>query len=56
MKKYIVCGILGIAALLALLSGIVFNVVSTTGYLTGSPYNGTKTGIHFFYKRFILPI
>ncbi|MBQ7244270.1 MAG: hypothetical protein IJS52_08755 [Bacilli bacterium] len=39
MKKYIVCGILGIAALLALLSGIFFNVVSTTGYLTGSPYN-----------------
>ena len=39
MKKYIVWGILGVAALLALLSGIFFNVVSTTGYLTGNPYN-----------------
>ena len=37
MKKYIVWGILGVAALLALLSGIFFNVVSTTGYLTGNP-------------------
>ena len=39
MKKYIVWCILGIAALLALLSGIFFNLVSTTGYLTGNPYN-----------------
>ena len=39
MKKFIVWGILGAAALLALLSGIFFNVVSTTGYLTGNPYN-----------------
>lgn len=43
MKKIVVWGILCIAVLLALLSGIFFNVVSTTGYLAGNPYNVAVT-------------
>ena len=39
MKKFVNIGLLGIAAIAALLSGIFFNVVSTTGYLAGNPYN-----------------
>ena len=38
-KNIINYALLGVSAIVALLAGIFFNVVSTTGYLAGNPYN-----------------
>ena len=39
MKKFIYPGLLCLSVIAALVSGILFFVVSTTGYLTGSTFN-----------------
>lgn len=62
MKKYINLVLLALSAIIAVVSGILFNVVSTTGFLAGQTYNvgvtvmaivaGVLIGISIFSRFF----
>ena len=62
MKKYINLVLLAVSAIIAVVSGILFNVVSTTGFLAGQTYNvgvtvmaivaGVLIGISIFSRFF----